>query len=381
MEQLMPPLLSIGIPTFNRAHLLKHLLRNLAHQCSSIGDEVEIVVSDNCSDDDTADLVDSYRGQLRIRYHRNDRNIGPAANVVLVPSLASGQYCWMFGDDDLLVPGALAEVLRLLREHPGIPAIVVGYSYQQEANRADYLSPDSPIVFERPVFRTTAPPRMLARWEDTFFEADKAALHTSIVSCVFARHEWEGHAAAFESLPTVESLTSLDSTFPQAIIWSSFLVGRPVLFAPVPLVYFFVGAQEWFKPKWLTIVFVFCLELAQHFRRQGATEAAVRHYESLLLRHAGLAALVVTPNEFAQAHFSLYKLVRDYGARDEIWDNLALTARRLPCRLQLSLVIRCLRASVPAPRTWRRCLVTLWGILTNSLASCMTRVAKRSLAR
>jgi glycosyltransferase involved in cell wall biosynthesis len=323
----MTPLLSICIPTFNRAHYLENMLQCLVRECATVGDQVEIVISDNCSDDDTAALVERFRGKLRIRYHRNARNIGPAANVVFVPSLASGTYCWMFGDDDLLVPGALREVLGLLRESPETLAIVVGYSYQQECNRAQYTAEDAPISFERPVFQCDPEPKWVPRWEDTFFATASPALHTSIVSCVFNRHHWMQHAPDVAALSSVDALTSLESTFPHTLTWAAFLVGKPVVFAPKPFVYFFVGAQEWFKPKWATIMFSFGLELAQHFRELGGDDGAVRYYESLILMHGSLASLIAHPSEFAKRYFSLAVLLRRYGGRNELWNNLLRSAQ------------------------------------------------------
>lgn len=377
----MPPLLSIGVPTFNRAHLLQDLLQNLVRECLNLEDQVEIVISDNCSDDHTSDLVASFSDQLPIRYHRNDRNIGPAANVAQIPSLASGQYCWMFGDDDLLVPGALSEVLRLLKENPRIPAIVVGYSYQKEVNRKNYIGEDSPIIFERPVFTSDHGPKLIPRWEDTFSATNAAALHTAIVSCVFSRQEWMQNSPSIESLKQVEALTSLESTFPHTMAWASSLVGKPVIFAPRPFVYFFVGSQDWFKPKWLTIVFSYCLELAQYFRQQGAKEEAVRYYESLLLTHSGLASLIVAPNEYAKAHFSLAWLMRHYGLREELWRSLAVSAESISCRLVPVMIHRCVLECWRFPKTWWNCSRTMVLIASRHLAACLLVPLKRRLRR
>jgi abequosyltransferase len=109
------PLLSIAIPTYNRASCLRLLLENLAPQL--IGEQrVEVIVSDNASTDDTATVVTQFqRAGLPLNYVRNSGNLGADANILQCFSLAFGKYVWVVGDDDVIVPGALSQVLDLLQ--------------------------------------------------------------------------------------------------------------------------------------------------------------------------------------------------------------------------------------------------------------------------
>lgn len=110
------PLLSFAIPTYNRAKYLEQLLQVLLTQVA--GDvRVEIIVSDNASTDQTSQVIAHFRAQgLEIRHFRNETNLGPDGNILQCYEKASGKYVWVFGDDDLPLPGALATVLRLLQE-------------------------------------------------------------------------------------------------------------------------------------------------------------------------------------------------------------------------------------------------------------------------
>jgi abequosyltransferase len=108
------PLLSIAIPTYNRSACLTQLLEILLPQ---VGNEsqVELIVSDNASQDDTQAVVASFQKRgLALKYKRNELNIGADANFIQCFELARGEYVWIFGDDDVIVPGGLREVLRLL---------------------------------------------------------------------------------------------------------------------------------------------------------------------------------------------------------------------------------------------------------------------------
>jgi hypothetical protein len=118
MTQVNPsserPLLTIAIPTYNRWGCLKQLLEILAPQLAGES-RVELIVSDNASPDDTPAVVASFREKgLALIYNRNEKNIGADANFVHCFEMARGEYVWIFGDDDIIVPGALQEVLRRL---------------------------------------------------------------------------------------------------------------------------------------------------------------------------------------------------------------------------------------------------------------------------
>lgn len=105
------PLLTIAIPTYNRAWCLRELLPILAGE---LKDEprVELIISDNASPDETPSVVQDFvaRG-LRVHYVRNTQNIGSDANFLQCFEQARGKYVWIFGDDDILVPGGLAKIL------------------------------------------------------------------------------------------------------------------------------------------------------------------------------------------------------------------------------------------------------------------------------
>ncbi len=119
--------LSICIPTFNRAECLQECLVSLGTSITGHESEIEVVISDNASTDDTRDIVQVFQEtHPKIRYHRNDRNIGAERNFYAVALMASGEYIWIFGDDDKMEPDAIAIALRKIEEQFDI--IVNNYS-------------------------------------------------------------------------------------------------------------------------------------------------------------------------------------------------------------------------------------------------------------
>lgn len=114
------PLLSICIPTFNRSPFLAELLAGLLPQCIALpahGPGLDLLISDNASTDQTAEVVAAFQARgLSARYVCNATNLGADANFLQCLSLAEARYVWVLGDDDLVMPGALAALLSLLSQ-------------------------------------------------------------------------------------------------------------------------------------------------------------------------------------------------------------------------------------------------------------------------
>lgn len=104
------PLLSICIPTYNRAGYLKEALDNITHD-SAFDERVEIVVSDNDSTDDTSAVVMSFCNRFtNIKYYKNDVNIKDY-NFFLALSRGTGRYLRLFNDTLRFANEALGSML------------------------------------------------------------------------------------------------------------------------------------------------------------------------------------------------------------------------------------------------------------------------------
>jgi abequosyltransferase len=111
------PLLTIAIPTYNRSRYLARLLDSLIPQLQQ-EIRVEVIISDNASPDNTSAVLEEYaRRGLRFLSLRNETNLGPDGNILNCFLRASGRYLWIVGDDDVLLPGSVESVLKLLYEN------------------------------------------------------------------------------------------------------------------------------------------------------------------------------------------------------------------------------------------------------------------------
>ena len=115
------PLLTIAIPTFNRAAYLEDgmaaLIPQLVAAEQAHAGEVECVVSDNASTDGTASVLDAAAVALgtagvALQRVRQPENIGSDRNFLFCFRAARGRYFWLMGDDDVLRPGAVEAVLQ-----------------------------------------------------------------------------------------------------------------------------------------------------------------------------------------------------------------------------------------------------------------------------
>ncbi len=115
------PLLTIAVPTYNRAAYLREFLEVLAPQLIALErshpGQVELVCSDNGSSDETSTVLDeAQRLGVKMRRVRQPENIGSDRNFVACFREARGSYFWLCGDDDILRPGAVETVLEAVRE-------------------------------------------------------------------------------------------------------------------------------------------------------------------------------------------------------------------------------------------------------------------------
>lgn len=106
------PRVSIGLPVFNGAEFLRRAIESILGQDYR---DIELIISDNASTDDTAPICREAAGRdPRVRYHRNDRNIGAAGNYNKVFELARGEYFKWAAHDDECHPAMIGRCVEFL---------------------------------------------------------------------------------------------------------------------------------------------------------------------------------------------------------------------------------------------------------------------------
>ena len=123
------PRLSIGFPVYNGEQYIRQALDSILAQTYC---DFEIVISDNASVDSTASICQEYAVKdSRIRYFRQEHNVGAAANFNFVFSQARGELFKWAAHDDVLHPEFLEECIAAL---DALPDVILAYT---KVNRID----------------------------------------------------------------------------------------------------------------------------------------------------------------------------------------------------------------------------------------------------
>ena len=113
------PLVSIGVPTYNRPEGLRAALQCLLRQTYP---NLEIIVSDNCSTNAEVEplMQEMIKLDPRIRYYRQSQNIGAISNFKFVFRKATGKYFLWAADDDLCEDAFIEKLVGCMESHPEI---------------------------------------------------------------------------------------------------------------------------------------------------------------------------------------------------------------------------------------------------------------------
>jgi len=111
----MQKVLSLCFPTYNRGWCMKEQIERLSLCPKETLDKMEILISDNCSTDDTQQIVtDAIANGFPATYHRNSENLGMDGNFVTCFRKAKGKYVWLLGDDDPIIIDSLVKIVDKL---------------------------------------------------------------------------------------------------------------------------------------------------------------------------------------------------------------------------------------------------------------------------
>jgi glycosyltransferase involved in cell wall biosynthesis len=123
------PLVSVGLFVYNGQRFLEEALHSILNQTFT---DFELIISDNASTDRTGEIAQAYaKRDDRIRYYRNEKNIGAGWNARRVYEVATGKYFKWATADDLLEPDLLRRCVEILESDPGC---VVAYASTKEVD-------------------------------------------------------------------------------------------------------------------------------------------------------------------------------------------------------------------------------------------------------
>ena len=143
--------LSICLPTYNREKKATFQLKELIKQLSTLQNhhEIEILVSDNCSNDYTFEklmsIKESFGSDLIIKIFRQNLNLGLVGNLGYLYNIASGKYIWFISDDDILYENTIKKIIELIDTFSNRNFYLLNFSTENNniINKAPYFPEDT----------------------------------------------------------------------------------------------------------------------------------------------------------------------------------------------------------------------------------------------
>ncbi|MDE2598239.1 MAG: glycosyltransferase family 2 protein [Rhodocyclaceae bacterium] len=248
------PLVSIGVPTYNRPDMLD---RTLERVCAQTWQELEIIVSDNASTDPrSAEVIEKWvQRDPRVRAHRQPSNQGPLPNFYFVLQQANAEWFMWAADDDYLAPWFVERCMQVLLSdernvlctaetqyvhNDGSPmsALPQGEAYRKPSGldrlgrmtyllrhnfdnliyglfRKDALIHDGQILWNvtSSLSNNEIPPLLLAAMRGEIIVLPEAGIYKTAAPSVWAQAEWEERGGVIPATSRIRNMASLRATW------------------------------------------------------------------------------------------------------------------------------------------------------------------------
>lgn len=263
--------ISICIPTYNRSAYLANCLNSIVLNKGKATVDFQVCISDNASNDATEEVVRRVEGRIPVTYHRNPSNLGIPRNFLNVVRMAQGEFVWLIGDDDLLLPSALQELNQLIDLHPAVDFFFVN---------SFHLTTDYIAKFPQPFDTSNLPADMTpfsaieVSGKMAFFELVDPKVSFDFLGgmflSVFRRRNWIENAGVLDpdAIADPRTFSHFDNTFPHVKVFAKAFSKSRAYFNANPLGVCLTGAREW-APLYPLVHSVRLVEALGEYRKNG----------------------------------------------------------------------------------------------------------------
>jgi glycosyltransferase involved in cell wall biosynthesis len=247
-------LISICIPVHNRGEIFKHCLIEACEASIEFANEVEIVVSDNASEDDLFTIIEDVRLKyhgIDIIYHKNSNNIGMAMNFLKVVDIASGKYCWIIGSDDFIKYDGITTLLDIIKHNIDVNFISCNYDliFLKELeinNRIDdkYINLHTHLKDNNLLVPHKAPTqsKKVIKLDELIDPIYNNVFLGAIMTGIFKKSLWD---SVDKTDVDWKSFNSFESIYPHCYIFANAYIGKKAFYCGKPLVTVGEGTREW----------------------------------------------------------------------------------------------------------------------------------------
>ena len=278
--------LSICIPTFNRIECLNNCLNSILIAKQKFKFNFEVCISDNGSIPDISSLIKKYSQDFEINFNKNRSNLGLGVNILKAVSLAKGEFVWILGNDDMLLPDTFYHLDKLLKINGDIDFFYIN-SFHLDS---------SFILNSKQPFDTNNLPKNMKKFSKypNNFQSNFLDLVNHKISfdfilgmflAIFRKKIWDAnlHKINQKFIEDKSVYSTFDNTAPHVIIWSSGFKNSKAFFQSSPLSVNMYGVREW-GDLYPFVESIRIPEVLDYYRASGLKLHKYLYYKNFALR-------------------------------------------------------------------------------------------------
>lgn len=240
------------------------MLQAIVPQVAEMKSKVELIILDNASTDETADVANIYNQTENIIYLKNVKNIGVIGNIVkCAKDLAKGEFTWILGDHNLLLPNSLNDIVSIIEQRKKLDIFYVNFrcaKYPEQWPEKAHLGHDGEFEYfgNRDIKN-----KKVNKWQE--FISIESGLCTQLYAHIIKTNVWKSY---WNNRDIPETFKSGIGTYPHTYMIAEILFNSPSFYIGKPLITIFNGAQHW-KDERVNVYFYGLTELIELFKKKG----------------------------------------------------------------------------------------------------------------
>jgi hypothetical protein len=244
-------LLSICIPVYNRKEVFRHCLYEACEASEEVANEVEIVISDNNSEDDLFSIVEEIKLKFKyinVKYNKNDVNIGLCRNFLKVVEIATGMFCWIVGSDDFIKTDSIKTLLNIIKCNKDLYFICCNYDYiylnKLKFENGKYIDLHDQLRNESMIYKHKAPTwtGMVDKFDYLIDPKLNNVFLGAVMSGVFRKDVWD---KVEQNNVDWDGFNSFESIYPHCYIYAKAFINKKAYYHGESLLTVGEGTREW----------------------------------------------------------------------------------------------------------------------------------------
>ena len=241
-------LLSICIPTFNRLECLDNCLKSIKNANENYKFNFEVCIKDNNSEGNAYSIIKKYQNFFKIKYQINNRNIGIGKNIFLSVDNAEGEFSWIMGNDDMLLPYTFKILDKLFKNHKDVDYFFIN-SFSIESSY--FIDTKDPLDINNL-------PKNISKFSNIEYDLKSNYLNLinhkvswdyflGIFLSIFRTKMWKENKSEinWDKVSDTKFYTNRYNTFPHLIIFSKAFRKSKAYALSDPLTINLIGKREW----------------------------------------------------------------------------------------------------------------------------------------